>query len=86
RDALPAELADKVDRLRLGPADQTLDAMSLILRQWRWAGKDIRPAIAPTIPTHCSDQFLCGCSRIARDFGVPLHSHVGESKIQALVG
>ncbi|WP_164096626.1 amidohydrolase family protein, partial [Serratia marcescens] len=35
---------------------------------------------------HCSDQFLCGCSRIARDFGVPLHSHVGESKIQALVG
>ena len=44
------------------------------------------PAVAPTIPHHCSDEFIRGCAALARDFGVGLHSHVAESKVQALAG
>jgi guanine deaminase len=29
---------------------------------------------------------MCGCSRLARDHGAAMHSHVGESKVQAVVG
>lgn len=86
RDALPDDLRQKVDKLRLGPGDRTIAAIGSILDRWRWSSQDIRPAVAPTIPIHCSDSFMCGCSRLARDHGVAMHSHVGESKVQAVVG
>ena len=86
RDALPDDLRHKVDKLRMGPGDRTIAAIGSILKHWKWSSHDIRPAVAPTIPTHCSDAFMCGCRNLAREHGVALHSHVGESKIQALVG
>ena len=86
RDALPEAQRAEVDRLRLAPHEQTLAAMRGILAGWRWGSKDIRAAVAPTIPHHCSDAFLCGCRDLARDFGTGLHTHLGESKVQALTG
>ena len=85
-DALPGPLQAQVARLRMMPAEQTLGAIAAVLQHWRWSGQDILPAVAPTIPLHCADAFLCGCARLAREHGVGLHSHVGESKVQALVG
>ena len=46
----------------------------------------VRPAVAPTIPHHCSDDFMRGCATLAREFGVGLHTHVQESKVQVMVG
>jgi guanine deaminase len=85
-DALPAALQARVDRLRLPAWERTLDAMRGVLRHWRWDAKDIRAAVAPTIPHHCSDAFLCACRDLAREHNVGLHSHMGESKVQALTG
>lgn len=85
-DTLPTALQSRVDKLRLPAWERTLEAMRGVLSNWRWNGKDIRAAVAPTIPHHCSDAFMCGCRDLARDFKVGLHSHVGESKVQALVG
>ena len=85
-DALPPGLQAEVERLKLAPYDRTLAAMDDILRHWRWASQDIRAAVAPTIPLHCADEFMCGCARLAREHGVGLHSHVGESKVQAAAG
>ncbi|MGM4891502.1 amidohydrolase family protein [Tardiphaga sp. 839_C3_N1_4] len=86
RDALPDNLQQQVDRLRMGPGDRTIAAIGTILERWKWSSHDIRPAVAPTIPIHCSDSFMCGCAKLARDHGVPMQSHVGESKVQAVVG
>ena len=43
-------------------------------------------ALAPTIPLHCSDDFLTGCSSLAREAGLGLHMHLAESKVQAVTG
>ena len=85
-DALPPGLQKDVEALRLRPAEETLAAMDGILKHWRWNAADVRAAVAPTIPHHCSEAFLCGCRDLARNHGVGLHSHVGESKVQALTG
>ncbi len=85
-EALPDPLRAQVDRLRLPAWERSLDAMREIISGWRWNAHDIRAAVAPTIPHHCSDGFLCGCRDLARDFNLGLHSHVGESKVQALTG
>ncbi len=85
-DALPEALRARIDGIRPAPYDATLAVMAEILRGWRWSSQDIRPAVAPTIPLHCADAFMCGCQRLAAEHGVGLHSHVGESKLQALAG
>ena len=85
-DALPDALRARIDGIRPAPFEATLGVMAEILRGWRWGSADIRAAVAPTIPLHCADAFMCGCRRLADGHGVGLHSHVGESKLQALAG
>jgi len=85
-DALPDALQERVKALRLAPGEATLAAVRAALDDWPFDRAHIRSAVAPTIPHHCSDEFILGCANIARDFGVGLHSHVAESKVQALAG
>src|SRR3712207_6571240 len=58
-DALPVDLQAAVERTRLRPGEETLVAIAEVLRHWRWEAQDIRAAVAPTIPHHCADAFLC---------------------------
>src|SRR5579862_5357968 len=85
-DALPASLRERAQALRLAPGETTLNAIRTILRDWPVDRDLVRPAVAPTIPHHCSDEFILGCAGLAREFDVGLHSHVAESKIQAVSG
>jgi 5-methylthioadenosine/S-adenosylhomocysteine deaminase len=86
QEALPEPLRERVAELRLAPANETLAAIRSALSNWSFDQNRIRLAVAPTIPHHCSDQFILGCATLAREFGVGLHSHVAESKVQAVVG
>ncbi len=84
-DALPKALQKDVEAMRMAPGDTTLAAIRAGLKAW--AGPStIRPAVAPTIPHHCTDAFLTGCRDIAREHGLGLHSHVAESRMQVVAG
>ena len=85
-DVLPAALQKEVERLRLAPYEASIAAMGQVLKDWRFDRDLVRPAVAPTIPHHCSDEFMRACARLAREYGVGLHSHVQESKVQVIVG
>ncbi|MCP1673520.1 guanine deaminase [Natronocella acetinitrilica] len=85
-DALPEGLREEVAGLSMAPHEASLEASERILRDWSHDTSRIRPALAPTIPMHCSDAFLQGCDRLARDHGVSLQTHLAESKSQAIRG
>src|SRR5438094_665076 len=85
-DALPASLREPAAALRLAPGAATLAAIRAILRDWSFDRDVVRPAVAPTIPHHCSDEFILGCAALAREFDLGLQSHVAESKVQAVAG
>ena len=85
-DALPDALKKRVDSIRPAAYDATLGVMRDVLKGWKWGSADIRAAVAPTIPLHCADAFMCGCQKLASEFGTPMQTHVGESKLQALAG
>ena len=85
-DALPDPLKERVAALRLAPREETIAAIRAALRGWTFDRDRVRPAVAPTIPHHCSDAFILDCAGLAREFGVGLHSHVAESKVQAVTG
>jgi guanine deaminase len=83
-DSLPGELRARIGAARAAPTDALLANCRAILESWDDAGGRVRAALAPTIPYHCTDEFLVGCRDLARAHGVGLHMHVGESRVQAL--
>lgn len=85
-DAMPDNLRSEVERFRLAAPEQTLEACRKVFAAWPFDREQIRPAIAPTIPLHCTDAFLAGCRDLAREFDLPLQTHLAESKSQAVLG
>src|SRR5882757_9593767 len=85
-DALPDNLRAQVAKLSAAPIGHTLSACGNILANWEFDRRWIRPALGPTIPLHCSDEFLIGCADLAREHDVPLQTHLAESRAQAAIG
>jgi 5-methylthioadenosine/S-adenosylhomocysteine deaminase len=85
-DAMPPALRERADAIRLQPFDTTLATCRQILDRWPWDRERLRPALGPTIPHHCSDDFIVGCRDLAHEYGIGIQMHVAESKVQAIVG
>ena len=85
-DAIPERYRNEIERVALAPYETMLESCAEILDTWPYDRARIRPALAPTIPLHCADDFIVGCRDLARDYDVGLHMHLAESKIQALSG
>jgi guanine deaminase len=84
-DLLPSELARHLEGLRPPSTGDLLRLGEDSIRKFHGAaGGRIRLALAPTIPTQCTDEFLEGCARQAREHGLGLHTHLAESKVQAI--
>jgi 5-methylthioadenosine/S-adenosylhomocysteine deaminase len=83
---MPEALRAEVRAFTLAPYEATADAVEKIYADWPFDRDWIRPAIAPTIPLHCSDSFLLRCRDIARAYDLPLQTHLAESKAQAILG
>jgi guanine deaminase len=81
-DAFPPELRSLTDAMRTAPGAATLTAMREAARSWPHAADRIRLGVAPTIPLHCSDEFMRGCAALANEFGLPLQTHLAESPVQ----
>ncbi len=85
-DALPGALRKRVERIKAAPYGESLAAARAMLHGWSFDRGRVRPALAPTIPLHCSDDFITACRDLAADEDVGLHMHLAESKIQAVSG
>jgi len=83
-EALPEPLRSQALQARYAPFEESIAAVRKILKGWK--GDAVRPALGPTIPHHCSDEFLVACRDLAKEFGVGMQMHVAESKMQAAVG
>lgn len=84
RDALPPEARGSGSNLP--PWQLSLETVATALRAWPFDREQVRLALAPTIPGHCTDAFLKAVAETARDNGIGWHTHLAESKVQALAG
>ena len=85
-DALPASLRREAEAVSLKPFETSMSAWKRARSTWPFAGDEVRLALAPTIPHHCSEAFLRAANRAAAEHGVGFHTHLAESKVQALTG
>lgn len=83
-DSLPLDLQAAVRVTDRASPELILSEMRRALEKWPHDRERVRLGVAPTIPLHCSDDLIRGSAALAREFGAPLHSHVAESKTQAV--
>jgi cytosine/adenosine deaminase-related metal-dependent hydrolase len=82
---LPPSLGRRLEDMGPPGTDDLLRLGESSIRRFHGAaGGRVRLALAPTIPTQCTDEFLTGCARQAREHGVGIHTHLAESKVQAI--
>lgn len=83
--ALPEALRIDALKAKSAPGADAIEACKKILASWRHPAHQIKFALGPSIPHHCSDEFLRECRDLAREHGVGMQMHVAESKFQAIV-
>jgi len=84
-EALPEPLRSQALKARYAPYKETLSSVQNLLKSWKFDRESIKPALGPTIPHHCSDEFLVACRDLASGLGLGIQMHVAESKLQAAV-
>ena len=85
-EAMPPGLRKKAEAVRAAPYDVSLATCRSLIENWPFERDRLRPALGPTIPHHCSDEFIVGCGDLAKAHGIGVHMHVAESKVQAVIG
>jgi 5-methylthioadenosine/S-adenosylhomocysteine deaminase len=84
-DLLPKDLRRTVESVQAAPAEGLLQMNENGIRRWNGsAGGRIHVGVAPTIPGQCTDAFLAGCLKLVHQYGVSFHTHLVETKIQAI--
>ena len=85
-ERLPKALQKEVEAMRPAGYRASLGQMKKALQGWKLDSKGVILAVAPTIPHHCSREFLLGCLKLSKDYDTGLHTHVAESKAQVVAG
>ena len=84
-DLLPADLRRTVQDIQPSPTKGLLDLTERAIRRWHGSAEGrVRVAVAPTIPNQATDELLDGCAALSREHGVGIHTHLAESKVQAV--
>ncbi|HUB11314.1 MAG TPA: amidohydrolase family protein [Acetobacteraceae bacterium] len=81
-EAFPPELRTLAETMRTASADAILTPIRDAAAAWSWPRETIRLGIAPTIPLHCSDEFMTACRDLAAQRDMPLQTHLAESPVQ----
>jgi 5-methylthioadenosine/S-adenosylhomocysteine deaminase len=83
-DALPDDARDHAGKMRMGGADATIEALRRLAGSWSHPTDRLRLGIAPTIPHHCTREFMVACRDVAREHGIAMQTHVSEAKYQSV--
>lgn len=84
-DSLPEPAREQAAAIVMAKAGVSLAAARDAITHWPFDRDVVRPAIAPTIPLHCSDEFMVDCATLADELDVGLQTHLAESKAQAVL-
>src|SRR5690606_30848281 len=85
-DALPQAVRERAANAVRSPWEAAAAVVEEALRVWPYDRSRVNLALAPTIPMHCSDDYLRRAAAFSRDAGLNFHTHLAESKPQAVNG
>lgn len=83
-DAFEERLRSTLAAIALPPWERTLATCREAALGWPVSRDRVRPGIGPTIPLHCSGDFLAACARMAEELDLPLQTHLAETRMQQI--
>ncbi len=83
-DALPDDARNAAAGMRMGGASATIAALRDLAARWSHPSDRMRLGIAPTIPHHCTREFMMAYRDVAREHGLAMQTHVSEAKYQGV--
>jgi guanine deaminase len=83
---LPAAIAGPLAAVRAPDGPGSLDVVHRATRDWPFDSSFIRLGLGPTIPLHATDPFLKACAELSEACGLPMQTHLAESRTQATFG
>ena len=86
RELVPADLAAELDRVPPPPAREQVALFERHYRAWHGTAGRIGIIPAPSGPQRCSDELLRGAAELSARYDLPVHTHVLETKTQAVTG
>ena len=86
RELVPAALAAELDLAPPPPAREQVALFQRHYRAWHGAAGRISIIPAPSGPQRCSDELLRGAAELSARYDLPVHTHVLETKTQAVTG
>ncbi len=84
-ESMPEPMRTEARKLAAAPYEASIAACKTLLARWPFGRERVRPALAPTIPLHCTDEFLLACHRLSTEYDVGLQTHLAETKAQAVL-
>jgi 5-methylthioadenosine/S-adenosylhomocysteine deaminase len=84
-EAMPPPVREEANSICFASHQESVARCRAILQNWTFDRTSVRPALAPTIPHHCTDEFLISCRDLANDFEIGMQMHVAESRMQSIV-
>ena len=85
-ETFPTTEKKRLSSFLASPSEQILLTCETLAKNWSFNQAQTKFALAPTIPLHCSDEFLNSCYEIACQNNLGLHMHLAESRVQAVTG
>jgi guanine deaminase len=78
-------LRDAVAALSMPKWEHIMAVCADAFATWPVPMERIRPGLGPAIPLHCSDAFLKSCSAMSKRDGMPLQTHLAETRMQQVM-
>jgi 5-methylthioadenosine/S-adenosylhomocysteine deaminase len=86
RDIVPDNLAAELDALPPAKTEEQVALFERHHRSWQGHAGRLRIIPAPSGPQRCSDDLLRAAAELSARYELPVHTHVLESKTQAVTG
>ncbi|CEA04303.1 amidohydrolase [Pseudomonas saudimassiliensis] len=86
REFLPASCQAQLDNMAPPSADEFVDFAKAAYQEFHGRSGRIRFMVAPSAPQRCSDTLLQAADELARQWQVPFHTHIVETKVQGCTG
>jgi 5-methylthioadenosine/S-adenosylhomocysteine deaminase len=86
REYVPQEIQDEANRVPPFDLNEYLSFAKEAHRNFHGRSGRIRFMLAPSAPQRCTRELMLAANDLARDWGVPFHTHICETKVQGVTG
>ena len=86
REMVPQHLQDEVNKLSPPTVKDYVEFVKQAHGRYHGRSGRLRFMLAPSAPQRCTPELMLAANDLAKEWGVPFHTHIVETKVQGVTG